>query len=138
MMPNATLASYTRTMQNDRDSSDLRRYAHDEWRSQVHWIRGLARPARLRQRVGRWLRRGFAQAVARAVPVPASPDPFPVTAAEPEEAPPCPHPAREELGLGGTVSFLRCCVCGDVLIVSGSRAWVLDGDDSLAAADASA
>ncbi len=47
----------------------------------------------------------------------------------------CPHSVREELGLGGLALFLRCCVCGDVLVISGNRAWRVGSVEGCSAAE---
>ncbi len=50
-------------------------------------------------------------------------------AADPVElVSPCPHPEAEELGLSGGVVFLRCLLCGDVLVVDRGREWSLRSD----------
>lgn len=137
MMPNALLASYSRTMLTDRRSSELRRYAQEEWRSQVHWIQGATPSVSLRGRLGRWLRRGRTRepgarpAVTDLAPLP------PAAAGTQADGLPCPHLAQEELGLAGTTVFLRCCVCGEVLLVSGHRIWGLNAADPPAASEAS-
>lgn len=137
MMPNALLASYTRTMHSERESLDLRRYARDEWAAQVHWIRKAVPTVPLRERLGHWLRRERplatpARTVVGAIPSP----PELVRASLPDEAP-CPHVVQEDLGLGGTTAFLRCCVCGEVLVVSGRQVWGLRRSEPVAAPDPS-
>ncbi len=137
MMPNALLASYTRTLLTDRRSSELRRYAKEEWRSQVHWIRSAAPMVPLRERVGRWLRRERTRepvvgpALGEFAPLP------PTAAAALTDGTPCPHLAQEELGLAGTTVFLRCCVCGEVLLLSGHRIWGLNAAEPPAASEPS-
>ena len=37
----------------------------------------------------------------------------------------CPHPLLEDLGLGDGAEFLRCMMCGDVLVVRGASQWTI-------------
>ncbi len=137
MMPNALLASYTRTTLTDRRSSDLRRYAQEEWHSQVHWIRGATPSVSLRVRLGRWLHRArMREPVAE--PAVGEPAPSPPAAAVTQaDGSPCPHLVQEELGLAGTTVFLRCTVCGEVLLLSGHRIWGLNAAEPSAASEPS-
>ncbi len=137
MMPNALLASYARTTFTDRRSSDLRRYAREEWHSQVHWIRGATPSVPLRARLARWLHRArtrepvSALAVGESAPLP------PAAAGTQTDGAPCPHLVQEELGMAGTTVFLRCSVCGEVLLLSGHRIWGLNAAEPPAASEPS-
>ncbi len=137
MMPNALLASYARTTFTDRRSSDLRRYAREEWHSQVHWIRGATPSVPLRAWLARWLHRvRMRDPVAKRAVVEPAPLP-PAAAGTQADGSPCPHLVQEELGLAGTTVFLRCSVCGEVLLLSGHRIWGLHAAEPLAASEPS-
>jgi hypothetical protein len=41
---------------------------------------------------------------------------------------PCPHADVDELGFSGGVVFLRCLLCGDVLVVDRGQEWTLCSD----------
>lgn len=119
---------------NDRSSAQLRAYLRDEYHADIGWLERTIRSERAPRR-GR-LRRWLATRRSR----PELPSPRRSTAAtsaarssaSPVDAQDCSHPMTEDLGLGGETGFLRCAICGDVIVVRGARQWRIrsssDGD----------
>ncbi len=110
---------------NDRSSAQLRGYLRDEYHADIDWlyasVRSRAPP--LRTRLRRWLgaRRSRRPELPAAERIP---EPIPPRA-DRVAAETCPHPLIEELGLSGDAEFLRCAVCGEVIVARGTRAWRL-------------
>lgn len=121
---------------NDRSSAQLRAYLRDEHHAEIGWLNHAIRSERLprRSRLGRWL---AARRVRRQLPaVHALPSAAPEAApsSSTRDAEDCLHPLTEDLGLGGGAEYLRCAVCGDVIVVRGAKQWrlrsVVDGAPS--------
>lgn len=127
MMPALPIAAAHSQTRYDRFSSELRAYLRDEWGSEGAW------PIRPEQRraVSPWvrLRRWFrARPRRQGSPSPVRVDKDWPTAVEPARlasADGCLHLVSEDLGVGGSASFLRCTMCGEVLVVQGGREWWL-------------
>ena len=126
MIPNPMAERMIRPSPNDRSSRELRAYVRREWGSDVSWIESLAprRPLRLRMRA--WLR---GRAEARESRSRDDERPRPCFASLPvslDAEAGCPHSAAEDLGFCGSARFLRCSLCGGVLIGHDGRWWGLD------------
>lgn len=112
---------------NDRSSAQLRAYLRDEHQAGIAWLDHEIRSARrpIRSRLGRWL---AARQARRAQPLAsrsadATPEILPRPSAP--DAEDCPHPLTEDLGISGGAGFLRCAICGDIIVVRGARQWRL-------------
>lgn len=123
--------SYEPTLRNDRASQALRAYVRSEWRGDASWLRQEPARVSIRSRLRAWL-----AARKPGVSVPSSPAEA-GTSEEPAASPvptalvePCPHPDAQELGMSGGVVFLRCTLCGDVLVVDQDREWTLSAAPS--------
>jgi hypothetical protein len=130
------LRSYAHDVRTDRVSQDLRAYVRSEWRGDASWLRREASRAPLGTRFRRWLgsRKLAAPSPASSVKAPRSTDS--AVSAEPMElVEPCPHADVDELGFSGGVVFLRCLLCGDVLVVDRGQEWTLCSDASTRSAD---
>ncbi len=110
---------------SERSSRELRAYLRDEYQADVGWLNHfiLTRSPPLHTRLRRWLaarrsRRGSESRGEAPVAVSRT-QPFPSTA----DAEDCPHLLLEDLGFGGNADFLRCTVCGDVLVTRGASQW---------------
>ncbi len=126
MIPNPLLMSTPRHP-NDRLSLELRAYARYEWGNDALWLRGLARR---RSPIHAWAerlrQRSRAKKAARAAghaEVRGSPGVEPIVWDSGRD---CPHDAYEDLGFGNSAQFLRCVLCGAVLIAHGNRWWALE------------
>ncbi len=124
---------------NDRSSAQLRAYLRDEFQAEIGWLDHAIRSKRvsLPSRLSRWLAARQARREhlsARGSPD-ATPEPFPSPSAR--DAEDCPHPLTEDLGLGGAAGFLRCAICGDVIVVRGARQWrIRSGTEETASVEA--
>ncbi len=110
---------------NDRSSAQLRAYLRDEYRAEIAWLDREVRsqlPSR-RGWLGRWLAARQARRERPSARV--SSDPSPETPPSPSarDAEDCAHLLTEDLGLSGGAGFLRCAICGDVIVVRGGRRW---------------
>ncbi len=130
MIPNTLIEMAARPRRNERGSAELRAYARDEWHADVQWILGLfSRPSR-RLKIRAWLRRqGTGISSGRSPVAPRRPASRPTVGSSPED---CPHPAVEDLGFGGTASFLRCVLCGGVLILHEGHRWSVNSVEPVA------
>lgn len=127
MMPNTMLLDSLRPVRNDRASRELRAYARQEWNADVAWFRSLLPRMTLGSRIRRWvlLRRPSA-AVRTAAPEPQSAPAAGAPPVPPAVVQDCPHPSVEEIGSAGYAEFLRCSLCGHVLVVEGGRQWSIE------------
>lgn len=124
MIPASMLRPVDSNHRISRRDAELRTYLASEWKmglpAFLAQLRREERPSRLRIRRG-WLR-GRARASARTT---AAADGGQADHGAPGRTVPpesCDHPAAEPLGLGGTAQFLRCLLCGAVLVtVQGRR-----------------
>ena len=121
--------SFAPDHRTDRISQDFRAYIRSEWQGDSTWLRREPTRVPVRARFRSWLaaRRPTAPTQSHRAKAPESADSTPsvVPAAWVE---PCPHPDAEELGLSGGAVFLRCLLCGDVLVVDRGRGWSLGSD----------
>lgn len=125
MMPVHPYEAASLRLPSDRFYPELRAYLRDEYRADMGWLDHLVRSKRppLRIRLHRWLaarqprREGEPRDASSAA---ISLTPSPRSAAHPVD---CPHPLIEDLGFGGDAEFLRCTVCGDVLVTRGAIQW---------------
>ena len=110
----------------DRLSRELQAYVRSEWQGDATWIRH--EPSRMARRGGfrRWLASLRPAATSRSPAVKVSEARESSLPARPVElVEPCTHADAEELGLSGAVVFLRCLLCGVVLVVDRGREWSL-------------
>ncbi len=124
MMPNAMLELSSNAMRTKHSSPELRAYLRDEWGSDTGWLDRLAPRTSLLTRARAWFRRP----ARTRTPSPLAADSVLasgiVAVSEPVHFPDdCPHLAVEDLGFGGTAEFLRCSLCGGVLVVHAGRQW---------------
>src|SRR5512136_2393645 len=124
------LRSFAPDVRTDRDSQELRAYVRSEWRGDASWLDRESSRVALRARFRRW----FASRRVAASPArPTGEMTWPAESAVPATeglVEPCPHPDAQELGLSGGVVFLRCFLCGDVLVVGGGQAWSVGSEPS--------
>ncbi len=111
-----------RSRRNDRTAPELRNYLRAEWGAESPSALAWTQLPTLRARLGDWFQRRKA---ARSPPHPVAAKP--ATSARPASMVPdasrvCPHLVTEDLGFGGA-EFLRCAVCGDILVEQRGRRW---------------
>ena len=121
MIPNSLIELAMNPPQNDRGSPELRAYVRREWHAEIAWLVRLFS----RETVGSTIRGLLRELTARprnkdGEAGPARPQTLRVDARAAED---CPHPVVEDLGFGGPASFLRCALCGGVLILHAGRRW---------------
>lgn len=128
--------SYQHQLRTDRASQELRAYVRSEWRGDASWLRREASRKPPRSGLRAWFASRRAAATAHEPAGERPQSAAPAIRAEPVGlVEPCPHPAPEELGESGGVVFLRCGICGDVLVVEGTRTWSVDAEPSPTAED---
>lgn len=123
-MPNALLELTSNALRMGRSSPELRAYSRDEWGSDAAWLYRRVPRTPLLAKLRAWLRRP----TRTRPPSPAAADPrssagFTAVPRAVEADDDCLHPTVEDLGFGGTAEFLRCTLCGDVLVVDEGRRW---------------
>lgn len=127
MIPTAYLETQRWRMSQAREPAELRAYLRSEWGIDDALLPGfLARPQHRPgvRRPGWFLRWRVARRSARlasAADGGAVPDPT----VRPTEAAECAHPAMEPLGLDATAAFLRCALCGSVLVLDCGRRYAV-------------
>ncbi len=123
MIPNTLVEMASKPRQSHRGTPELRAYARREWHAEISWILGLFSREAARTKVrGRSRGRRPVTRPARAEAVPARSAIAPVAL---PVAGDCPHVLVEDLGYGGPAAFLRCALCGGVLIDHAGRRWSL-------------
>lgn len=126
MTPDLIVDRFVSQTGTDRMSPELRAYVRSEWRGDAWWLHRASARITLRARFRRWLasRRPTSPAALPSVEAPSSVRPV-GTLAPVETIEPCLHADVEGLGLDGGVEFLRCLLCGGVLVVDQGREWSL-------------
>jgi len=128
--------SFAPNTRADRLPQDLRAYVRSEWQGDATWIRSDASRVPLRERFRAWLSSRRPTASPQPSPLRTSGSAVSTLPADAVEfVEPCSHPDAEELGLGGGAVFLRCLLCGDVLVVDSGQEWSLGSDASTKRAD---
>lgn len=124
MIPHSILEQLVLRQRSGRASQALRAYAQREWRGEMPLTPARPRKGGRTLKFRRWLHRRVGKPSATAVED---------SAAAPAETPaltvsgsaPCPHSILEDLGFAGSARFLRCGLCGRVLVVQEGRRWTL-------------
>lgn len=124
MYPTLMSALMEDRMNSRHVSPELRAFLRDEFRGDGTWILAQLRRNRKPFRA-RLAARLFPSRERRPQPVETVPSPRSRVTAVPSAAPAdedaCAHLVAEELGEGGASQYLRCVLCGGVIVAFGNR-----------------
>lgn len=129
MIPSSMLAQTAFAQRNDRVSNELRSYARLEWHADLAWLLSQIRTPETSRRtpLRRWIRRRLRAERRQPASAAGKPVGAQTTIANERTRPPddCRHSLTEFLGAAGAAEFLRCVVCGGVLVIHDGLQWAI-------------
>ncbi len=128
MIPYSIIEQIVWMKRSERASRPLRAYAQYEWRREMSPAPTRPRKGALAPRLRRWLHRRVNRP-STAAPEASAVPPAETRAVAASASEPCLHPLLEDLGFAGSARFLRCALCGRVLVVQAGRSWTLGPEE---------
>lgn len=134
MIPATLLGRIDPKLNNDRRTAELQQYLRAEWKMGIPALLAEMdrKPARSRLRIRRWWRRSR---VPERTSSASSADGGDLRGLAPKPTVPvasCDHPTADHLGLGGTAQYLRCVLCGAVLVAVRGRGFAVAPEPEIA------